>query len=146
MKKQTLFLTMVIVVLTFFACKPPKEFVDNITVTPNPLEYRAGKVEVKIEGTFPQKYFTKKMEMVVTPYLVSNINGNVTKAQSKVYQGEKVKGNNTTVNYKVGGKYSQTAVFNYTPDMESSQLWLEVTIKVGKKDYVIEPVLVAMGL
>ena len=146
MKKQTLFLTMVIVVLTFFACKPPKEFVDNITVTPNPLEYRAGKVEVKIEGTFPQKYFTKKMEMIVTPYLVSNINGNVTKAQSKVYQGEKVKGNNTTVNYKVGGKYSQTAVFNYTPDMESSQLWLEVTIKVGKKDYVIDPVLVAMGV
>ena len=146
MKKQTLLLTMAVVMLTFFSCKPPKEFIDSLNVTPSPAEYCAGKVEVKIEGTFPQKYFTKKMEMIVTPYLVSNIDGKVTKAQSKVYQGEKVKGNATTVNYKVGGKYSQTAVFTYTPDMLSSQMWLEVVIKVGKKEYQIDPILVNLGV
>ena len=85
--------------------------------------------------------------MIVTPYLVSNLDGKVTKAESKVYVGEKVKGiNGTTINYKVGGKYTQTAKFTYTPDMESSQMWLEVVVKVGKKEYVIDPILVNLGV
>ncbi len=145
MKKQTLILTVALVALTFFGCKPPKEFIDGITATPNPIEYKGEKVEVSFEGNFPEKYFTKKMTMTVTPVITTST-GKVYKGEPKVYQGEKVKDNNDVIKYKVGGKYTQQATFDYTPDMESSILTLEAVVNTGKKEYVLDPIEVARGV
>ena len=38
-------------------------------VTPEILETHGGKVEVKIDGTFPPKYFNKKATIALTPVL-----------------------------------------------------------------------------
>ena len=92
MKKQSLILTLALVVLTFFGCKPPKEFIDSIKATPNPAEYKGGKIEVVFEGSFPDKYFGKKMTMQVVPVLTT-ADGKVYKAAPVNYQGEKVKDN-----------------------------------------------------
>ena len=51
MKKQSIF-ALFMVVFALSACKPPKEFLQNLTVTPSPLESHAGKVEVTIDGIF----------------------------------------------------------------------------------------------
>ena len=75
MKRKSLFLTLAVVLLTLFSCKPPKEFIDGLNVSVNPLEEHAGQVEVTIDGTFPNKYFTKKMTMTVTPVLKSKLTG-----------------------------------------------------------------------
>ncbi len=73
MNKKSILLTVAVAALVLFACKPPKEFVDPINVSVNPLEMHAGKVEVTIDGTYPVKYFQKKMVMTVTPVLKSII-------------------------------------------------------------------------
>ena len=96
MKKQSLILTLALVVLTFFGCKPPKEFIDSIKATPNPAEYKGGKIEVVFEGNFPNKYFGKKMTMQVVPVLTT-ADGKVYKAEPVNYQGEKVKDNNDVI-------------------------------------------------
>lgn len=146
MKKQTLLFTLALVVLTFFGCKPPKEFIDNIKATPNPAEYKAGKVEVAFEGSFPDKYFTKNMTMEVVPVLTT-ADGKTYRAAAVKYQGEKVKGNDNVIKYKVGGKYSQTAVWDYVDGMESSVITLEATVQVGTKEpYKLDAIEVAKGV
>ena len=42
---------------------------DNFTVTPNPMETNGGKVDVTINGKFPQKYMKRKAEVTVTPVM-----------------------------------------------------------------------------
>lgn len=146
MNKKSIVLTMAAAVLVLFACKPPKTFVDNLKVSVNPLESHAGKIEVTIDGTFPVKYFQKKMVMTVTPVLKSKISDATFKADPVTYQGEKVKENNQVIKYKVGGQYTQVAKFDYDPAMESSELWLEVEGKLGKKAFTIDPIKVADGV
>ena len=68
------------------------------------------------------------------------------KSESVVYQGEKVKDNNQVISYKMGGKYSHKAVFNYDPAMESSELWLEVQCKIKKKEYTLPAQKIADGV
>ena len=145
MKKQTLILTLALVVLTFFGCKPPKEFIDSIKATPNPAEYKGGKIEVVFEGNFPNKYFGKKMTMTVTPVLTT-ADGKTYKAQPVEYQGEKVKDNNEIIKYKVGGKYSQTATWDYVEGMENGVITLEAAGKYGKKEYTLDPIKVIDGV
>lgn len=145
MKKQSLILTLALVVLTFFGCKPPKEFIDSIKATPNPAEYKGGKIEVVFEGNFPEKYFGKKMTMTVTPVLTT-ADGKTYKAEAVNYQGEKVKENNTIIAYKVGGKYTQTATWDYVEGMENGVITLEAAGNYGKKEYTLEPIKVLEGV
>ena len=145
MKKQSLILTLALVVLTFFGCKPPKEFIDSIKATPNPAEYKGGKIEVVFEGNFPNKYFGKKMTMQVVPVLTT-ADGKVYKAEPVNYQGEKIKDNNDVIKYKVGGKYTQTAVWDYVEGMETGVITLEASGKYGKKEYTLDPIKVIEGV
>lgn len=145
MKRKILFMTLALVVLTFFGCKPPKEFIDSIKTTPNPAEYKAGKVEVVFEGTFPEKYFKKNMIMTVTPY-IQTADGEIYEAESVVYQGEKIKDNNEVISYKVGGKYTQTSVWDYKDGMEDSKIFIKAKGTVGKKEFELDPVEVATGV
>lgn len=145
MKRGNLFLTLALVVLTTISCKLPKEFLDGLTANPAPLEYKNGEVEFTINGTFPEKYFTKKLTLTVTPVLTTST-GEVYKAEPKVFQGEKVTDNNETVTYKTGGSYTQTAKFAYVAGMENSVLTMEAVVSSGNKEYALEAVEVARGV
>lgn len=113
------------------------------TVNPNPLEVKAGKVEGTITATFPEKYFTKKAQVEVTPVL--KYNGGEALGTPVKYQGEKVEGNNETIQYKAGGTVTQSFSFDYVPEMAQSVLALRFKAIVGKKDVEIPDVEIAVG-
>lgn len=146
MNKKSIILTTLAIMLVVIGCKIPKEFLNDLTAKPNPLELKGGKIECKVEGTFPAKYFVKNMELVVVPVLKSKITGEELRGEPKIYQGEKFKGNNPVINYKKGGKYEHKIVFNYAPAFDRCELYLEATAKVKKKTVKFEPVKVADGL
>ena len=58
MNKKVVLATL-LMMFVVIGCKIPKEFLSNLTATPNPLELKGGKIECKVEGTFPEKYFVK---------------------------------------------------------------------------------------
>ena len=117
---------------------------DNFTVTPSPLEAQAGKVDVTINGRFPEKYMKRKAVVTVTPVL--KYAGQTTEGQSATFQGEKVEGNNQTISYKVGGNYTMKNSFKYVPDMQKSELYLTFDAKKGKKTVKIPEVKIADGV
>lgn len=117
---------------------------DMFKVNPSPLEVKGGKVNATIDGTFPEKYFNKKAVVTVTPVLV--FNGQEATSAPMTFQGEKVKGNNNTIAYKMGGKYTMPVSFNYVPAMRSSELFLEFKVKVKSKTYTLPRVKVADGV
>lgn len=117
---------------------------DYFTTNPQVLEAVGGQVPVTIHGKFPEKYFKKKAVVEVTPVL--KWNGGEARSASTTFQGEKVEGNNQTINYKVGGNYSMKANFDYVPAMAKSELYLEFNAKIGDKVINIPPVKVADGV
>lgn len=118
---------------------------DNFSVDPNPLESVAGQVPATIDGTFPVKYMKKKAVVTVTPELRYG-NGQVATGQSATFQGEKVQGNNQTIPYKVGGRYTMKTSFPYNDGMEQSELYLTFDARKGSKVYNIPAVKVANGV
>lgn len=118
---------------------------DNFTVTPNPLETQAGQVPATINGTFPEKYMKKKAVVTVTPEL-RYADGQVAKGNSTTFQGEKVMGNDQTISYKVGGRYTMKTAFNYVPDMQKSEMYLTFDARIGKKQQKVPAVKVANGV
>ncbi len=148
MKQRSIIFTALLVMFVVVGCKIPKEFISSsgLKATPNPLELKGGLIECTVEGNFPEKYFRKNMELSVVPVLKSTKTGAVLRGQEKVYQGEKIKGNNPVINYKKGGKYEQKAIFSYDSQFDQCELYLEATVKVKKKVITLEPVKVADGL
>ena len=118
---------------------------DNFTVTPNPLETQAGQVPATINGTFPEKYMKKKAVVTVTPEL-RYADGQVAKGNSATFQGEKVRGHDQTISYKVGGRYTMKTAFNYVPDMQKSEMYLTFDARIGKKQQKVPAVKVANGV
>ncbi len=143
-KKHLILLSVAAIALTSCSGKLGALSADNFTVTPNPLQSEVGQVPVTINGTFPEKYMKKKAVVTVTPEL--RYNGKVAKGQSATFQGEKVLGNDQTINYKVGGNYTMKSNFNYEPDMQKSELYLTFDAKVGKKSVEVPAVKVADGV
>ncbi len=117
---------------------------DNFTVEPNPLETQAGKVPVKINGRFPEKYMKKKAVVTVTPEL--RFGNQTAQAQGQTFQGEKVLGNNQTISYRVGGRYAMKTSFDYVPAMQKSDMYLTFFARIGNKTVEIPAVKVAKGV
>lgn len=117
---------------------------DNFTVNPTPLEAVAGQVPATINGTFPAKYLKKKAVVTVTPVL--KYEGGEAQGQSATFQGEKVEGNATTIQYKVGGNYTMKSTWGFTEDMLQSDLYLQFDAKLGKKKVSIPEVKVGYGV
>ena len=130
-KKQMLVLSAAAVLLTSCSGKLGQLSADYFTVTPNPLESQAGKVDATINGMFPEKYMKKKAVVTVTPQL--RFAGQAVNGQSATFQGEKVLGNNQTISYQVGGRYAMKTSFDYVPDMEQSELYLTFDATLGGK-------------
>ncbi|MDY3851476.1 MAG: hypothetical protein SO013_01050 [Prevotella sp.] len=118
---------------------------DNFNVTPKPLETTGGKVPATIDARFPAKYMKKKAVVVVTPEL-RYANGQVAKGESSTFQGEKVLGNDQTVSYRLGGRYSMKTSFDYIPAMQKSDLYLTFNARMGKKKVNVPAVKVATGV
>lgn len=118
---------------------------DNFTVTPNPLETQGGKVPATINGMFPVKYMKSKAVVTVVPEL-RYANGQKTRGNSATFQGEGVIGNDQTVSYKTGGRYTMKTAFDYVPDMQQSEMYLTFDARIGKKRMEIPAVKVATGV
>ena len=117
---------------------------DNFKVTPTPLEAVGGQVPVTINGTFLEKYMKKKAVVTVTPVL--KYAGGEAVGQSATFQGEKVEGNATTVQYKVGGTYTMKSTFAYVDPMIQSDLYARFDAKKGKKKVSIPEVKIGYGV
>ena len=142
-KSQIVLMTTAVVALS--SCgKLGKLSSDNFTVTPTPLEAVGGQVPATINGTFPVKYMKKKAQVTVTPVL--KYQGGEAEGQSATFQGEKVEGNATTINYKAGGTYAMKTNFAYIEPMISSELYARFDAKLGKKTVSIPEVKIGYGV
>ena len=149
MKKTTLFLLSAgALLLTACSGKLGALSADNFTVTPNPLESQTGQVAATINGSFPQKYMKKKAVVTVIPELrFQTVNGQMAvRGESATFQGEKVRGNDQTIQYQMGGRYAMKSNFTYQPEMQQSELFLTFDAKVGKKTVKVPDVKVANGV
>jgi len=117
---------------------------DQVSVNPNPLAVVGNKVNAQISGTFPVKKFSKKAVLVVTPVL--KFNGQEVLGEPVTYVGEKVKENGTRVSYKQGGKYSQSASFDFVPEMAQSELFLRFEARDGNKVVEVPEMKIADGV
>ena len=132
-------------VLVLTSCsKLGKLGADNFNVTPTPLEAVGGQVPATINGTFPTKYMKKKAQVTVTPVL--KYEGGEAVGQSSTFQGEKVEGSGTTIQYKVGGTYTMKTNFAYVDPMIKSDLYARFDAKVGKKTVKIPEVKIGYGV
>ncbi|WP_029906096.1 lipopolysaccharide assembly protein LapB [Prevotella sp. 10(H)] len=133
-KLQLLFSLVTIVAILATSCskKTMTPLANSLfTTNPSPLELVGTKVPVTISGRFPAKWFDKNTTIVVTPVLKYS-NGEAL-GTSYTYQGEKVAGNGTVVNYESGSAITLRSEFDYTPAMKKSELFLRFEfMKSGK--------------
>lgn len=142
--KKSLFLVSVIAVALLTSCGKTMPQPEQVNVNPNPLAVVGNKVNADITGTFPVKKFNKKGILTVTPVL--KFDGRELEGTPVTYVGEKVKENGTLVRYKDGGKYRQSASFDYDPAMSQSELYLRFKARIGKKEIEVPEIKVADGL
>ena len=141
-------------ILTLSACaflsltscsKLGKLTADNFSVSPKPLEVVGGKVSATIEGQFPEKFMNKKATVTVIPELHYG-NGQVARGEGTTFQGEKVMGNDRTISYRLGGRYTMKANFNYVPEMQKSDMYLTFNAAIGNKKVEIPALKVDYGV
>lgn len=117
---------------------------DNFNVTPTPLEAVSNQVSATINGRFPAKYMKKKAVITVTPVL--RYENGETVGVGQTFQGQKVMGNQQTVNYKNGGSFVIRNNFNYTDAMAKSDLYLVFDGRIGKRVQNIPAVKIGHGI
>ncbi len=117
---------------------------DDVKVTPTPLVATAGQVPATISVTFPEKYMKKKAQVTCIPVL--QYEGGQAEGASASFQGEKVEGNATTVNYKVGGVYNMKTNFRFVPEMLKSDLMMTFNARVGKKEVKLPAIKIGYGV
>ena len=112
-------------------------------VTPNPLELHGDSVAVSIKGTYPPKYFAKKVDVTVTPILKSSTAEHNFKSVTNV--GEKSQTSGNKVNSKAGGSYTYNDKIVYTPDMKAADLMIKSTGMKGKTTKELGSIKIADG-
>lgn len=132
--KKILFFATIIAMAMLTSCGAPTS-PRQITANPNPMTVVGGKINVEITGTFPKKSFAKKGVLVVTPVL--KYAGKEVLGTPVTYIGERVKENGKTVNYKLGGTFSQSVSFDFVPEMAQAELWLRYEARKGNKPYTL---------
>ena len=142
--KKGLFFGLIAAVVMLASCNKTLQKPDEITVNPSPLEKVGSKVNAEITGTFPAKKFAKKGVLTVTPVL--KYDGQEAVGEPVTYVGQKAKENGKTVDYKLGGTYSQSCSFDYVPEMRKCELYLRFEAKVGKKEIKIPDLKIADGI
>jgi tetratricopeptide (TPR) repeat protein len=113
-------------------------------VKPELLEMHGGNVALKLDASYPEKFFNKKAVVVATPVLKTP-SGEV-EFKPLTLQGEKVTDNNKVVKYSSGGKVSYEGTVPYTKEMRQSELVLKVEASMKAKKVNFEPVKLADGV
>ena len=143
MKKLSFLLSLLVIVLCSCKSKMGELPAEYFTVTPQVLEVVGSEIPVTVDGKFPAKFFNKKSILTITPVL--KYEGGSATAESMIFQGEKVRGNNRTIIYDRGGNFTMKMNFDYIPAMEKSSLYLNFTVKKGDKTYTLPEVKIADG-
>ncbi len=114
------------------------------SVTPTPMELQGSKIPVTINGKFPEKWFNKNAEVVVTPVLKSE--GKELWGTSVTYQGENISGNGIVIPQQRGGAFTIKSEFDYDPTMVNPELYLRFSARIKNKEVTLPDVKVAEGL
>lgn len=116
----------------------------QVVVDPQPLVLQGGRVPVTITITFPAKWFNKNAEVRVTPVLKY--------AQSETwgttynFQGEKLRGNATTIAYGTPTTVTVYSDFKYKPEMAESDLVLLFDARINGKVVTLPELKVGEGV
>ncbi len=145
MKKTRNFLALLIAILVMASCgKPPTSFEDvQFVVNPSPLEVHNGKVEGKIDVTYPAEYVHPKALIELTVQLAYE--SGVTELTKITVQGQEYEGNNTVINEN-GGSISGSFSVDYDEAMKVSEVQVKAVGTVGKKTVEIPAMKVADGV
>jgi tetratricopeptide (TPR) repeat protein len=112
-------------------------------VTPNPLELHGDSVAIAIKGTYPPKYFAKKVDVTVIPYMKTPTAEH--NFDSLINVGEKSTNTGNKINEKAGGSFTYADKIAYTPDMKASDVMIKSTGVKGKKRKELGSVKIADG-
>ncbi|MBI2966785.1 MAG: hypothetical protein HYY40_03095 [Bacteroidetes bacterium] len=123
--------------------KMVKKYKDvSYKVTPEILEAHGGKVGVKVDGTFPAKYFNKKATLTLTP--VIKYEGGETPLKPITVEGEAVKGGGKVIAVS-GGSFSYVDTAMYKDAMKNCELVANVKVAIGTKSADLEVRKLAIG-
>ena len=143
MKKTLGFIAVValsgLITVSCSSLKKMKKRAEEITysVTPETLVAKGGMVDLKIDVTFPAKYFNKKVAIEATPVL--RFKGGEKAYEMKAIQGEKVQGNAEVIPYETGKTVSYTSRIPYEDAMRLSDLEIDITGSKGAKTAKFDP-------
>lgn len=143
MKKTLGFIAVValsgLITVSCSSLKKMKKRAGEITysVTPETLVAKGGMVDLKIDVTFPAKYFNKKVAIEATPVL--HFKGGEKAYEMKAIQGEKVQGNAEVIPYETGKTVSYTSRIPYEDAMRLSDLEIDITGSKGAKTAKFDP-------
>lgn len=123
-------------------CNPLKTMVKrqnevNYEVTPNPVEMHGDMVEITLKGSFPEKYFNKKVTANVVPVLVFGDQSE--EFESLQLKGEVSEAEGTVINYEKGGSFSHTVKIPYKEGMEQAVLELRASGEYKGKTKELDP-------
>lgn len=142
-------LALVVVASTvLIACNPLNKMVKrqgevNYELTPNPVEMHGDSIAIALNGSFPEKYFNKKVSAVVTPVIVYGENSESFDALK--LKGEVSEAEGTVIKYEPGGSFSHTAKIPYKEGMEFATVELRVAGEYKGKTKDLDPRKVADG-
>ena len=149
MKRKSYLLTLILVLgvaLFTTSCssklKPLSQ--NNFNVTPSPLETVGNQVPVTVNGTFPEKWFHKNGIVTITPIL--KFGDSEVAGTPYSYQGENISGNRIAVPHSRGANFTMNSSFPYTPEMQSSELFLRFDGRIKNKQSILPDLKVADGI
>jgi len=130
------------------ACNPLSKMIKrqnevNFALTPNPVEMHADEIAISLSGSFPTKYFNKKVSAEITP-VIKYANGEESFAPLKL-KGETSEEEGTVINFEKGGSFSHTAKIPYKDGMEVATVELRIAGKYKTQSKNLDPRKVADG-
>ena len=145
MKTMRNFFALLLTVLMMASCgKPPSSFEGvKKVVTPSPLEVHNGKIEGKVELTFPDGYVDPNAVVEFTVELVSK--SGATELATFSIQGAEFEGNNKVIR-ETGGSTSANFSVAYDESMKVSEVMIKASASVGKKSVEIPAEKIADGV
>jgi len=118
----------------------------NFYMEPSPLIVRGDSVEVTVKGMFPERYFSKKATVAVTPILMNTDQGYEQAFKTVYGQGEKAAGNYRVISYENTTAFEYNDKIAYHADAENSNLILMAVGTQGKKTKEFLPVSLGFGV
>ncbi len=128
--------------IILMACNPLNKMVKrqgevNYELTPNPVEMHGDTVAITFSGSFPEKYFNKKVSATITPVLVYGENSE--SFEPLKLKGEVSEAEGTVIKYEAGGSFSHATQIPYKDGMEDAIVELRVTGEYKTKTKDLDP-------